>query len=232
MIGCLIIHGYTGGPHEVEPLAAYLREHTNWEVEVPTLPGHGKNLELAHVTHTAWLDAAENELEHMKAKTDKLYLIGFSMGGMIAAYLASKHDIEKLVLLAPARKYLSFLKMVKEVKGVLMDVFKGKIGENRFLKHYKNKWRDVPFKANLEFLKLVNFTRRHLAKVQVPVLIAQGLQDMMVPYKTVHRLDREIMSDQKEVVLFDRSKHLLCLGDDKDTLNAMVYQFLTEEDSN
>ncbi len=94
MTGCLLIHGYTGGPHEVEPLAAYLREHTDWDVEVPTLPGHGVNLELDNVTHTAWLAAAEDALKNMQEKADKLYLIGFSMGGMIAAYLASRHDID------------------------------------------------------------------------------------------------------------------------------------------
>ncbi|RYG71879.1 alpha/beta fold hydrolase [Lentibacillus lipolyticus] len=231
MTGCLLIHGYTGGPHEIEPLVAYLREHTDWEVEVPTLPGHGLNLELDNVTHIAWLAAAEDALRKMQEKTDKLYLIGFSMGGMIAAYLASRHHIDKLVLLAPSRKYLSFRQMAREVKSVLVDGFKGRIGENRFFQHYKNKWRSVPFRANLEFCRLVNFTRRHLPEVQAPVLIAQGQQDMMVPYKTALHLDKEITSEQKQVVLFDESRHLICLGDDRDTLNELVYQFLTEKNT-
>ncbi|WP_343032932.1 alpha/beta hydrolase [Virgibacillus doumboii] len=107
MVGCLIIHGYTGGPYEVEPLAAYLREQTDWYVEVPTLPGHGENLALENVSHKKWLTAAENSLKQLSEKVDKIYLIGFSMGGMIAAYLAAKHKIDKLVLLAPAGKFIS-----------------------------------------------------------------------------------------------------------------------------
>ncbi len=53
----------------------------------------------------------------------------------------------------------------------------------------------------------------------------------MVPYKTALHLDKEITSEQKQVVLFDESRHLICLGDDKDTLNDMVYQFLTVSDT-
>ncbi|KPD00014.1 hypothetical protein LR69_01687 [Geobacillus sp. BCO2] len=40
MIGCLCIHGFTGSPEEVAPLADYLRERTDWVIETPTLPGH------------------------------------------------------------------------------------------------------------------------------------------------------------------------------------------------
>lgn len=50
----------------------------------------------------------------------------------------------------------------------------------------------------------------------------------MVPYKTAYYLDKEITSKEKEVVFFERSRHLICLGDDKDTLNTMVYEFLTK----
>ncbi|MFD1361999.1 alpha/beta hydrolase [Lentibacillus salinarum] len=227
MTGCLIIHGYTGSPYEVGPLADYLREHTDWHVDVPTLPGHGSELALENVTHKNWLTAAEDALKQLKEKADTVYLIGFSMGGMIAAYLASKHNIDKLVLLAPSGKYLSFRQMAKDFKGVVADGLKGKIGQNNLYLHYKRKWGTVPFKANIEFLKLVRFTRQYLNKVTSPVLIAHGQQDMMVPYKTGYYLDKAITSEQKEVVFFEQSRHLICLGDDNATLNKMVYEFLT-----
>ncbi|QKY71199.1 carboxylesterase [Lentibacillus sp. CBA3610] len=229
MIGCLMIHGYTGSPYEVGPLADYLREHTDWFVDVPTLPGHGSELHLENVSHKSWLTAAENSLKELKEKTDKIYLIGFSMGGMIAAYLASKHNIDKLVLLAPSGKYLSFRQIARDFKGVIADGFKGKLKENNLYLHYKQKWGTVPFKANIEFLKLVRFTRRYLNKVKSPVMIAHGQQDMVVPYKTGYYLDKEMTSEQKEVVFFERSGHLICLGDDNVTLNRLIYEFLTEE---
>ncbi|WP_060681176.1 alpha/beta hydrolase [Virgibacillus halodenitrificans] len=226
MIGCLIIHGFTGGPYEVEPLASYLTKNTNWHVEVPTLPGHGKKLNLTDASHKKWIKAAEASFVQLQAKYNEIYIIGFSMGGMIAAYLAAKYKVEKLVLLATSGKYLSFKQITLDLTDVIADGFKGELNNNKLYQHYKKKIGAVPLKANIEFLKLVRFTRRFLKKVETPVLIAQGQQDGMVPYKTAYYLDKKITSSRKEVVFFERSRHLICLGEDKDTLNQMVHQFL------
>lgn len=226
MIGCLIIHGYTGGPYEVGPLASYLKEHSNWHIEVPTLPGHGRHLDLKNASHTEWITAAEDSLNQLKKKYNEIYLIGFSMGGMIAAYLAAKYKVDKLVLLATSGKYLSFKQMTIDMFEVMADGFRGNLNKNKLYIHYKRKLGLVPLKANIEFLKLVKLTRRQLKNVESPVLIAQGQQDSLVPYKTAYYLDKEIISERKEVVFFERSKHLICLGNDKDTLNKMVYDFL------
>ncbi|PAV30701.1 carboxylesterase [Virgibacillus profundi] len=228
MIGCLIIHGYTGGPYEVGPLANFLEENTNWYIDVPTLPGHGRKLNLKNVSHKKWIKAAEESLKQMREKYDEIYLIGFSMGGMIAAYLAGKYKVDKLVLLATSGKFLSFKQIGLDLGEIMVDGMRGNLGKNKLYIHYKKKLGNVPFKANLEFLKLIKFTRRHLKNIDSPVLIAQGQQDGMVPYKTAYYLDKEIKSNRKEVVFFERSRHLICLGDDKDTLNTMVYNFLVK----
>ena len=48
--GVLFIHGFTGGPYEVQPLITFVKAHTDWSVEVPTLPGHGVTLNLSNVS--------------------------------------------------------------------------------------------------------------------------------------------------------------------------------------
>lgn len=226
MIGCLIIHGYTGGPHEVETLANYLRKETDWDVFVPTLPGHGKELALDNTSHTEWIEAAEKALLRIQEMYQTVYVIGFSMGGMIAAYLAGKYNVDKLVLLAPAGKIISIKQMSYDIGEVILDGLTGKIDENKLYLRYRNKAGNVPFKANLELIKLVKLTRNYLKDIKIPVFIAQGKLDALVPVKTVYYLDQEIASDEVEVVLFDQSDHLLCLGNDKDTLNQMILNFL------
>lgn len=224
-----MIHGYTGGPKEIEPLLRYLQEHTKWRIEVPVLTGHGEKLELDEVTYDEWLEDAEKALLELKKECDTVYIIGFSMGGMIAAYLAAHHEIDKLVLLSPARKYLSFKYLSQYIADMIRDGFKGKLEENKIFLHYKSKLAAVPFKANVEFMKLVNETKKHLDDITTPVFIAQGQKDGLVPYQTVYSLDKEIGSDQKEVVIFEQSNHMICLGDDSEVLNRMVLQFLTED---
>lgn len=227
MTGCLIIHGYTGGPYEVEPLATYLVEHTDWDVVVPTLPGHGNTLALENVSHETWIQAAEDSLRKLKEKYTQVYLIGFSMGGMIAAYLAAKFKVDKLVLLATAGKILSLKQLTLDFGEVITDRIKGTLQENLNYQRYKKKIGKVPLKSNIEFLKLVRYTRGYLKDIESPVFIAQGIQDGLVPASTASYLDREIStSSQKEVVLFEKSDHLICWGEDKDTLNGMVHDFL------
>lgn len=229
MIGCLLIHGYTGGPYELGPLAKYLKEQTDWHIELPTLPGHGKELKLENTTYKDWIMAAEESLKRLEEKYDDIYLIGFSMGGMIAAYLAAKYNVKKLVLLATAGKYLDFKQISSDIHEVIRDGLKGELENNKLYNHYKRKFGQVPFKANFEFMKLVNYTRPYLKHVDAPVLIAHGQLDGMVPYKTAYYLDKEIHSEHKELVLLERSRHLMCLGEDRDTINVMVHDFLEKK---
>ncbi len=95
MSGCLIIHGFTGGPYEVEPLADHLHQVTDWEIVSPRLPGHGlgengKELELTKVTYQEWIQTCEQAYLDLKKRHEKIYLIGFSMGGMISAFFSWK----------------------------------------------------------------------------------------------------------------------------------------------
>lgn len=229
MIGCLIIHGYTGGAYEVEPLRAYLSEKTDWKITVPILMGHGEELQLDEATHDIWLEEARTALKKLQAECDEVYVIGFSMGGMIAAYLAATEGMDKLVLLATARRYLSFKYLSHYIAEIIGDGFKGKLKENDKYLHYKSKLGVVPFKANIEFMRLVNRTKQYLKDVTTPVFIAQGQKDGLVPYKAVYSLDEEIGSKHKEIVFFEQSDHLICLGDDSEVLNQMIYNFLTEQ---
>jgi|SRR5690625_3322116 len=229
MIGCLIIHGFTGGPHEVEPLHDYLRKHTDWRISIPILSGHGESLELDKVSYDMWLKEAEEALNELKQSCKKVYVIGFSMGGMIAAYLAAHFDVDKLVLLATARRYLSFKYLSFYIAEVVRDGFKGKLDENEIYTHYKSKIGEVPFRANVEFMKLVQETKQYLDEVTSPVFIAQGQRDGMVPYKAAYSLEKELGSQHKEVVIFEQSNHMICLGDDRNVLNRMILEFLTEK---
>lgn len=229
MIGCLIIHGYTGGPYEVEPLRAFLEEHTDWQIDVPILTGHGDELDLADVPYEVWLADAKAALEKMQETCDQVYVVGFSMGGMIAAYLAGTHHIDKLVLLSTARKYFSFKYLSYYVGKMIGDGFKGKLHENEMFRHYKSKFGQVPLRSNIEFMKLVRDTKDYLQDIQSPVLIAQGQKDGLVPLKTVYALEDEIGSKNKEVVFFEESDHLICLGHNRDVLVNMIYEFLIEK---
>ncbi len=228
MIGCLCIHGFTGAPYEVEPLTEYLTKHTDWIISVPTLPGHGENLSLKDIHYQQWIEHAEAELKKLIKTCDRVYVIGFSMGGMIASLLAAKYPVDKLVLLSAAAYYLNPKQMANEIKSMIVDLFKGNLVNNEFFQRYKRKIKVTPIKATFQFRRLVSYIKPLLPQVEVPTLIAQGECDGIVPPKSAEYLYRTISAKTKRLTYIKDSSHHICHCEEKEALFSQVYDFLME----
>ncbi|MDQ0232492.1 alpha/beta hydrolase [Metabacillus malikii] len=231
MIGCLFIHGFTGAPYEVEPLAKDIEEKMGWVVKVPTLPGHGVTLSLKGHTYNEWVAHAEQELITLMDEVDEVYVIGFSMGGIIASYLAAKYKVKKLVLLSAAAYYINPKQLLLDCLEVVRDAWRGQLKQNELYVRYRTKLRNTPIKATREFQKLVKMVRPILKDLTVPVLIIQGERDGIVPVKSAHFLYKTIPSPMKELKLLPSSKHHICYGDDYEELRKHVEEFLSDERS-
>ncbi|WP_026562088.1 alpha/beta fold hydrolase [Bacillus sp. J37] len=230
MKGCLFIHGFTGAPYEVEPLASYIKEKTGWVVKVPTLPGHGVTLSLKGHTYTEWITHAEQELLTLMDEVDEVYVIGFSMGGIIASYLAANYNIQKLVLLSAAAYYVNPKQIFLDSKEMIKDLMNGNIKDNELFNRYKKKIMHTPIKATFEFQKLVKKVKPYFQYLNIPVLIIQGECDGIVPVKSAYYLYNSIPSKQKKLHLLPCSKHHVCHGDDYEDLKNYVEDFLYKED--
>ncbi|SFA54018.1 Esterase/lipase [Parageobacillus thermantarcticus] len=227
MIGCLCIHGFTGSPEEVAPLVEYLQKRTDWVIKTPTLPGHGEQLQLRGITYDQWFQAAEEELQALMEKCKTIYVIGFSMGGVIAVYLAEKYKIDKLVLLSAAFYYINPRQFIKDIHEMVRDGWR-RLRENPLFIRYKNKIFATPLTAILEFRKLVNKVRPLLPHVDVPVLIVQGEKDGIVPLKSAYYLYEKIGSAKKKLLFLPASYHHVCHGPDRYVLFTEIEKFLLE----
>ncbi|MHC0039465.1 alpha/beta hydrolase [Pseudoneobacillus sp. C159] len=226
MIGCLLIHGFTGAPYEVTPLASFLEKRTDWLLSVPTLPGHGETLQLKGVSYQQWLTYAENELTRLLENCDKVYVIGFSMGGLIASYLAVKYPVTKLVLLSAAAYYINLKQLTEDIKLMIRDGFRGNLNSNELYLRYRKKITDTPISATMQFRKLVNEVRPMLNDVKVPTFIAQGEADGIVPMKSAQFLFENIGASVKEILYIPESKHHICHCNQKDLLFERILAFL------
>lgn len=228
MIGCLCIHGFTGAPYEVEPLVEYLSERTDWKFSVPTLPGHGETLSLQGIGYQEWIDHAEAELQKLMQTCDAVYVIGFSMGGLIASFLAAKYPVDKLVLLSAAAYYLNLRQMAAELKSFVLDSFRGNLADNELFQRYLRKIKETPITATLQFRRLVSFIKPFLPQIEVPTLIAQGECDGIVPPKSAEYLYRTIGAKHKKITFIKDSKHHICHCEEKEALFSQVLDFLKE----
>lgn len=99
--GLLMLHGFPGTPAELLPLAQRLAHGRR--VRAPLLPGFGA--EIASLGRYRWRDWLEAARAGWKELPQGSSLLGYSMGGALAALLAAELRGEeapaKLVLLAP-----------------------------------------------------------------------------------------------------------------------------------
>jgi carboxylesterase len=226
MIGCLCIHGFTGAPYEVEPLVCYLKERTNWQFAVPTLPGHGDSLNLKGIRYQDWLKHSEHALKELMKKCETIYIIGFSMGGLIASFLATRYPVRKLVLLSAAALYVNPKQLAADILEMAKDSLKGDLSNNELYNRYKRKIKETPISATLQFRSLVTKVRPLLEGISVPTLIAQGQCDGIVPPKSAEYLYNQIGAQQKKLVYYKNAKHLICHSEEREQLFIEVIQFL------
>ena len=224
--GVLCIHGFSGGPYEVEPFARYLQQHTDWEIVTPTLPGHGEKLSMRGHTHKEWLMTAELAYRDLAKRVDRIIVVGFSMGGLIALYLAKRYRIEKLVLLSAALKYVSPVQLVADLRDLAGHFYRRTLKENEVFIRYASKLRDVPIRSTFEFMKLVAFVKPFYRTVTTPTFIVQGALDGIVPKKTAMLLYETLQCSEKRLYVSEKGKHHICYSSDCEVWFHEVYRFL------
>ncbi|MDD3187266.1 MAG: alpha/beta fold hydrolase [Bacilli bacterium] len=221
----LIIHGFAGGTYDQEFLANYLELDRLLDVYTFTLPGHDSYTR-AKVTKEDWINSAEDHLKMLiKNGYNKIYVIGHSMGGVIATYVASKHkEVKKLVLVAPAFKFLSFsdgtvnvIEIIKQAPELIKTYNSDEI-LSRILK--------LPIRTVSEFIELVKQYHDSTSDIRIPTLIIQGLNDSIVPVDSSKYVYDTIKSKKKKILYFENTTHDVFRGNTKETISMEIKKFL------
>jgi pimeloyl-ACP methyl ester carboxylesterase len=98
-IGVVLLHGMGGNAMSMSTLSYELRERGHL-VSAPELPWSA--MRNHDVTTDAALREVEREVEGLRKKgARRVVLAGFSKGGLFAAYAASRHPPDALVLISP-----------------------------------------------------------------------------------------------------------------------------------
>ena len=84
-----------------------------------------------------------------------MIVVGFSMGGLIAMYLALRYKFDKLVLLSAAAKYISPRILIKDLGIMLAKPITKRFPPNTFYHIYDYKLAHTPLRATFEFLRVV-----------------------------------------------------------------------------
>ena len=101
--GVLTLHGFTGVNEELKPLVEAL-ENEGYETRNPMMPGHGTRPEdLMKVTWKDWARTAMENYKQLRENNNKVFVVGHSMGGTNALFLAEHAmELDGVITLAPA----------------------------------------------------------------------------------------------------------------------------------
>ncbi|MGF7046591.1 esterase/lipase [Paenibacillus sp. DS2015] len=212
MTVCLLIHGFTGGEHEIAPLADFLQEH-GCKTRTFTLKGHGgSRKDMLSAGRADWIEGAEHELLNLLDEYNEVHLIGFSTGSLIAAHLSVKYSsrIGTITMLSTPVFPLNRPEIMK----TLLDV--------HMLKAYVRNFLVTPLRATREFYRIVNESFDIYEEVKSPVLIVQGASDHLVKPKSGPFLHERLGSMNKKLLMIEKSGHLVCHCSDHKTVFEAV----------
>jgi carboxylesterase len=200
--GVLVLHGFTGNPQSLRPLAGALAA-AGYTVDLPLLPGHGTTVEDMISTRWAdWSGAAESAYEKLATGCDDVALVNpfidppaESFRDVLRAALDSGTDI------AP---------------GVGSDIKKEAVTELAYLV--------TPIAAALSFFEGIDATAADLGRVSCPILLLSSRNDHVVPSSSGDVLEAGVAGLVERVWLED-SYHVATLDNDAEEITARVLAF-------
>ncbi|MBA2468350.1 MAG: alpha/beta fold hydrolase [Chloroflexia bacterium] len=100
-LGAMLMHGFTGSPAEMRPLAQLLSDQ-GVNCHVPSHPGMAGDIaNLATTTARMWREHALEQWSEHTSRYDRTLLIGYSMGGAAAVQMAAHVAPDLLILISP-----------------------------------------------------------------------------------------------------------------------------------
>jgi carboxylesterase len=229
----LLLHGWTGWPGRVAPLARRLNEagHT---VVVPRLPGHGTSMaDMLQTRATDWLRCAIDEYLDLRDRFDRVYVAGTSMGAVLATVVATTFDVPRVALLAPAfvnRNRLihltPFLKwVVRRVRGDWSEVEETDPRAVEIAREYAT-YNYTAMAA--ELLRVQKLGRRVLRSLTALTLVVVSLADQSVPPGVAELIRARSRAREFHTVVVERSNHQLCEHVDRQAVADAVVDWFAD----
>jgi carboxylesterase len=238
--GVLCVHGFTGTPFEVRPLAEALAGR-GFSVAAPVLAGHcGTIDELTRTRWPDWLASVEAALDQLRVAVQgaPVAIAGFSLGGLLALRTARlrPQDVAALaVIAAPLRLRPYQVNAVRALcrlpallrRGPLavLPKFGGYDVIDAEMKRQNPGLSGMPIVGINSLIDLGEVVRRALPDIRTPTLVAHGELDRTVPLGDSLELVGTLGAEVIERLFLPRSGHLVAIDVERSTLIETVTRF-------
>lgn len=224
----LCLHGLTGTPWEVRPIAEALRAG-GIRAYGPHVAGHeGGVRQLAGTSRQAWIDRASADLEALRREHDRVFVVGLSLGGLLSLRLAQTMAVDRLVVIGvplvlrtPIPQLLPWVRRWMPVRRKRGFDIRDSEAEARH-----PSLSAMPLAAVAELIALQAEVLPGLGQIEVPALVAHGRLDRTALPRDALRLHAGLASSEKQLLMLERSGHVATVDHDGALLARAAADFL------
>lgn len=230
-MGVLVLHGFTGNPFSMRPLAERCAE-AGYSVELPRLPGHGTSLE--DLVPRRWSDFVEVALrsyDELVQRCDKVAVVGLSVGGGLTALIAEERSsVAGCVFINPMLKGPG-----AEMEQGLRDLIDSGLdvlatdSESDIKKEGTSeaKYEGWPLRALQSVIDGVENVRANLSAITAPSLLLSSREDHTVAPENGDEIV-EKSSGPVERIWLEESYHVATLDNDQALVESATLEFLAK----
>ena len=196
------------------------------------LAGHGTSPEdMATTTWRDWVASAEEGLRELKARCDRVFVAGLSMGGLITLHLAAHHPLDGIIpMSAPAYiadRRFRFLPLARYfIRWFTPDIESDLTDPEA--ESYLSAYQVLPIPCLVSLGQLIRLVRRELPQVKSPALVMQGEKDHHVPTDSAPIIFDELGAADKELIWWPNSGHCITVDSEREAVWTRAYEFIAK----
>ncbi|WP_042351619.1 alpha/beta hydrolase [Bacillus massiliigorillae] len=223
----LLLHGFTGNTVDVRKLGKYLQER-GYTCYAPLYKGHGLEPEKIIQTEPAdwWQDVIDGYHFLKNEGFSEIAVAGISLGGVFSLRVGAKLPVKAVVsMCAPILE-----KSTDDLFGRIVNYAKAfKKLEGKDEEQILDEIKDFEQKPAPSIKKLQQFivdTRQQLKDITSPTFVLQGSLDAPLNKKSSYIIYDHVQTEDKQIKWYERSGHIITLGEERETIYEDVYAFL------
>jgi carboxylesterase len=229
-VGALLVHGLSGSPRDMEELTGFLASYNIVALNVP-LSGRRAHMHgMLPLDWSEWSTAVHKGLQKLKQSCRYVFLIGHALGGALCLHVAASERVTGVVTMcAPIYTYpwmfpsARLTKHFNPVPPKMRGDWRGYEGNRRHKPDLYSRSQRGPTENVLPYLPSL---RTELPSVTAPALIMTAIHDYVVPATDAQAIYRLIGSQEKYLVKFRRSYHLLMKDHDQEEVFGRTLDFI------
>ncbi len=224
--GVLLIHGFTGSPAAMRGLGKYLNETLGYSTLGIRLPGHGTHVDdLRRPAWRDWIAAVEDGLNLLQGMSERIYVAGLSMGGVLTLITACHYPVLGAVALSTPYAVKDWRISLMRPLSLIIPKFKkpGAVGIAA-----ETSYRYFVTHAIAEAAGLAKIMQEALPQIKIPVLAIQSRRDRVIEPNALDLLYERLGAPHKETFWLEKSGHVITLDVEREIVYARVAHFIQQ----